>query len=64
MKVFGFKRGNDIMICHRFDTEVRLWVDATKHEGEGVVNILVYNDRKEAEKYARKIGAEIFEIEA
>ena len=63
MKVFGFKRGNDIMICHRFDTEVRLWVDGTKHYDEPV-SVLIYTDRKEAEKYAKKIGAEIFEIEA
>lgn len=63
MKAYGFKRGNGILVCHKEDTEVRIWADGTKHYNEPV-NILVYTDRKYAEKYARKIGAEIFEIEA
>lgn len=61
MKAYGFKRGNELLVCHKYDTDVRIWIDGTKHYDEPV-NVLVYTDRKEAEKFARKIGAEIFEI--
>lgn len=63
MKFYGVKNGNEILVCHKEDSEVRIWIDGTKHYGQPV-NVLVYTDRDEAEKFARKIGAEIFEIEA
>lgn len=63
MKAYGIKRGNDILVCHKNDTEARIWIDGTKHYDEPI-NVLVYTDRKEAEKYAKKIGASIFEVEA